>query len=187
MKNNIYKTSTGYIIRKTFYSKRIYYGKYDTYEEALKQRKILEENNWIKNRKTNYKINDEFPQYHLEEKNGIYHIINQKSGKNYGNYKNLKYAKIIKKILPFYQENIELKIIEQQAQKEFYKYIHYNKLQNRYHIIYKATTLATYKSLKEALIERDLIVKYDGDEELMCEAEINYEDYKHDLPPLPTK
>ena len=86
-----------------------------------------------------------------------------------------------------YQENIELKMIEQQAQKEFYKYIHYNKLQNRYHIIYKATTLATYKSLKEALIERDLIVKYDGDEELMCEAEINYEYYKQNLPPFPTK
>ena len=185
MSNNIYKTPTGYIIRKTFYSKRIYYGKFKTYDKALKQKKILKENNWIKNMKTNYKTNESFPNYILEEKNKKYSIINEKTREKYGSYKNLKYAQIIKKILPYYQNKVEIKKIEKQAQKEFYRYIHYNKLQNRYHIIYKATTIATYRTLVEALIERDLIVKYEGDEELMCEAEIDYDSYKKDLPPFP--
>ena len=78
----------------------------------------------------------------------------------------------------FYGNKINIRLIEKIAHKEFYKYISYNKRKDVYHVIYGGFVRSTHKKLINALYERDLIIKYDGDEELMCEDSTIIHDYK---------
>ena len=180
---NIYKLNNRYIIKKQIYAKSIVYGNFDRIEDAIKHRNILAKNSWYKNATTGYPKEQHFPKYHVKQTDNGYLVINKKNGRTFGTYKNCKYARIIKKILPFYEDDINISQIEKIAHKEFYKYISYNKMCGRYHVIYKGIVRTTHKCLIDALHERDLIVKYDGDEELMCENPTIIYDYsKEELP-----
>ncbi len=169
---NIYKINNKYHIIKNIYNQKINYGTYSNKKDAIKQRKILRNNEWIKSEKTGYPPSDEFIKYNIIQRDDKYYISNNKNKKEYGSYENYEYTKIINKILPFYENHVNIKEIEKQARREFYKYIHYNKLNNRYQVTYKGHILGTYKNIIDALNERDIIVKYDADEELMCEYPI---------------
>ena len=137
-------------------------------------------NRWHKNATTGYPKGQRFPKYQIKETDCGYLVLNRKTGKSFGTYKSYKYATIIKKILPFYENEIDIELIEKVAHKEYFRYITKNKMTGRYHIIYKGFIRSTHRDLKEALYERDLIVKYDGDEELMCEDPTLIYDYGKD-------
>ena len=180
---NIYKQNGKYVIKKNIYCKSIYYGTFDNLTEAIEQRNILIKNKWHKNATTNYPKEQRFPKYQVKKTECGYLVLNRKTGRTFGTYKNREYANIIKKILPFYGNEINIRQIEKIAHKEFYKYISYNKMKGRYHIIYKGFIRSTHKRLEDALHERDLIIKYDGDEELMCEDPTIIHDYKNEILP----
>lgn len=177
---NIYKQNGRYIIKKNIYGKTIVYGSFDTVELALEQRNLLMKNKWYKNATTKYPKNQHFPKYQIKENECGYLVLNRKTGRTFGTYKNCKYAKLIKKILPFYGDDIDIREVERTAHKEFYKYISYNKMTGRYHVIYRGVVRTTHKSIRDALSERDLIVKYDCDEELMCEDPTIIHDYSYE-------
>lgn len=180
---NIYKQNGKYVIKKNIYCKSIYYGKFDNLTEAIEQRNILIKNKWHKNATTNYPKEKRFPKYQIKKTECGYLVLNKKTGRTFGTYKNYEYANIIKKILPFYGNEINIRQIEKIAHKEFYRYISYNKMKGRYHVIYKGFIRSTHKRLDDALYERDLIIKYDGDEELMCEDPTIIHDYEsYNLP-----
>ncbi len=180
---NIYKQNGKYVIKKNIYQKSIIYGVFDNLESAIEQRNILIKNKWHKNATTGYPKDKHFPKYQVKKTECGFLVLNKKTGQSFGTYKNHEYAKIIKKILPFYADKINIRFIEKIAHKEFYKYISYNNMTGRYHVIYKGFVRSTYKKLEDALYERDLIVKYDGDEELMCEDPTIIHDYKSEKLP----
>lgn len=180
---NIYKQNNRYIIKKTKYQKTIVYGNFYRLEDAIKQRNLLIKHKWLKNASTNYPKSQRFPKYHVKKVEYGYLVINRKNGRTFGTYKNHQYAKLIKKILPFYEDDLNISQVEKIAHNEFYKYIHHNQMLGRYQVIYKGFVRSTHKSLSYALQERDLIVKYDGDEELMCEDPTIKNNYsKEELP-----
>ncbi len=174
---NIYRQNGRYLIKKNIYGKTIVYGSFDNIESAVEQRNLLIKNKWYKNATTGYPKNQHFPKYQIKENECGYLVLNKKTGRTFGTYTNCKYAKLIKKILPFYENDINIRDIERRAHKEFYKYISYNQMTGRYHVIYKGIVRTTHKSIRAALSERDLIVKYDCDEELMCEDPTIIYDY----------
>ena len=180
---NIYRQNGKYVIKKNIYCKSICYGTFDNLTEAVEQRNILMKNKWHKNATTNYPKEERFPKYQIKKTECGYLVLNKKSGRTFGTYKNYEYANLIKKILPFYGKEIDIRHIEKIAHKEFYKYITYNKMNGRYHIIYEGFVRSTHKRLEDALYERDLIIKYDGDEELMCEDPTIIHNYKKDKLP----
>lgn len=180
---NIYKQNGKYVIKKNIYCKSINYGSFDTLTEAIEQRNILMKNKWHKNATTNYPKQQRFPKYQVKKTECGYLVLNKKTGRTFGTYKNYEYANIIKKILPFYGNEIDIRQIEKIAHKEFYRYISYNKINGRYHVIYEGFIRSTHKRLEDALYERDLIIKYDGDEELMCEDPTIIHDYTKDKLP----
>lgn len=180
---NIYKQNGKYIIKKNIYGKSIVYGNFDNLDSAIKQRNILRKNKWYKNSTTNYPKEEHFPKYQVKETECGFLVINRKNGRCFGTYKSYKYATILRKILPFYMDDIDIRQIENVAHKEFYKHITYNKITGRYHVIYRGIVRTTHKDLREALYERDLIVKYDGDEELMCEDPTLIYDYEDEKLP----
>lgn len=185
MFTNIKKVNDKYIIEKTIYGQLINYGTYDTKEDALKQKKVLIKYGWIKNKTTGYDKKEHFPRYCIRQNSqGKYIVKNRQTGKTFGSYKSKKYAGIIKRILPFYRNDINIELIEKKAAKEFYKYITYDALDGYYKFRYNNTTIVTAKQLTHVLAERDIYLKYGADEELMCETtEIyRYEDDK--LPPF---
>lgn len=185
MFTNIKKVNDKYIIEKTIYGQLINYGTYDTKEDALKQKKVLIKYGWIKNKTTGYDKKEHFPRYCIRQNSqGKYIVKNRQTGKTFGSYKSKKYAGIIKRILPFYRNDINIELIEKKAAKEFYKYITYDALDGYYKFRYNNTTIMTAKQLTHVLAERDIYLKYGADEELMCETtEIyRYEDDK--LPPF---
>lgn len=185
MFTNIKKVNDKYIIEKTIYGQLINYGTYDTKEDALKQKKVLIKYGWIKNKSTGYDKKEHFPRYCIRQNSqGKYIVKNRQTGKTFGSYKSKKYAGIIKRILPFYRNDINIELIEKKAAKEFYKYITYDALDGYYKFRYNNTTIVTAKQLTHVLAERDIYLKYGADEELMCETtEIyRYEDDK--LPPF---
>ncbi len=178
---NIYKQNGRYILKKNIYDKTIVYGNFNSLESAIEQRNLLIKNRWHKNSTTGYPRKQHFPKYQVKQTDNGFIVLNKKNGKTFGTYKSYKYAQLIKKILPFHEDDINIRNIERIAHKEFYKYISYNDMTGRYHVIYRGLVRTTHKNLKDALYERDLIVKYDGDEELMCEDPTmvyNYEDEK---------
>ncbi|MDO5826024.1 MAG: hypothetical protein Q4Q22_06560 [Methanosphaera sp.] len=186
MFTNIRKANGKYVIEKTRYGQRINYGTYDTPEDALKQKELLMKYNWIKNKSTGYDKKEHFPRYCVRENGqGKYIVKNKKNGKTFGSYKSRKYAGIIKKILPFYRDNVNIKRIEQQATNEFYRYITYDKLKGYYKFRHKNMVVETSKSLTYLLEERDLYLKYGADEELMCNATQIYRYDEDKLPPFP--
>ncbi|MCD7781324.1 MAG: hypothetical protein LUG89_01290, partial [Methanosphaera sp.] len=168
---NIYKQNGKYVIIKVIYNKRITYGAYYTLDEAIKQRNKLRIYKWIKCRTTGYSKEESFPKYVVREdfKKNRYIVTNKETGKTFGAYNNQHYASIIKNILPYHQDDIDINHVERIAHKVFYKHISLNKRTNRYHVEYKSYVRGTYTNLVDALYERDIIVKYNGDEELMCE------------------
>lgn len=185
---NIQKTSTNkYMITKIKYHHLINYGTYNTLNEAITQAINLEENDWIKNKQTGYNKKEEFPKYNIEEINNEYYIYNcKKTSKRYGPYFNYKYTRIIRKILPYHEKNPDIKQAEFQAQKEFYKYIHYEKEYKTYKVIINMKTVARHKNLVNALQERDIyLLADDYDEETMCN--IIPPNYDEPLPPTPWK
>ncbi|RAP51756.1 MAG: hypothetical protein BZ138_04510 [Methanosphaera sp. rholeuAM270] len=184
MHKNIYKINDRYVVKKTIYAKSIVYGNFYRLDDATAHRDKLAKNGWYKNATTGYPRNQRFPSYHVKEVDYGYLVINRKNGRTFGAYKSYKYAQLIKKILPFYENDINISQIEKVAHKEFYKYISYHKRSGRYHVIYKAVVRSTHKNLIDALYERDLVVKYDGDEELMCEDPTIVYDYSEEE--LPT-
>ncbi|WP_323736547.1 hypothetical protein PXD04_00835 [Methanosphaera sp. ISO3-F5] len=177
---NIYKTNNRYIIKKSIYNKTIVYGSFDRLSDAIEHRDKLARNNWYKNATTGYPLNQRFPQYYVKEIECGYLVINKKNGRTFGTYKNCKYARIIKKILPFYEDDLNISQVEKIAHKEFYKYITYHKMLGRYHVVYEGVVRSTHKNLVDALYERDLIVKYNGNEELMCEDPTTIHDYSNE-------
>lgn len=177
---NIYKQNGKYVIKKNIYGKSIVYGKFNDIDLAIQKRNILMKNKWHKNATTGYPKSQHFPKYQIKESECSYLVLNKKTGRTFGTYKSCKYATIIKKILPFYEDDINIREIERIAHKEFYKHISYNKMTGRYHVIYKGVVRTTHKNLRDALSERDLIVKYDGDEELMCEDPTIVYDYENE-------
>lgn len=185
---NIYKINNKYHIIKVLYNNKIAYGKFEDINKAIEKRDLLIRYDWIKCKTTGYNKNESFPKYIIRTIDDKHIIINKENGKTYGSYDNYKYAKIIKRILPYYQDKINIERVEKQAIAEFYKNITYNQLNNRYYIRYDGYTMATYRKLTTALAERDSIVKYGGDEELMCENQNLIYDYtKEKLPPFPKK
>ncbi len=184
---NIYKINHKYQIIKVHYGIRIYYGTFNSLDDALEKREILRKNRWQKNSTTGYPTYEHFPKYQIKtEDNKEYIIVNCNTGKTYGSYKNYKYATIIKQILPFFKDKVDIEKIEKFAIKEFYKYISYKKIKNKYMIIYHGTTMGLFSNLASALEERDIIMRYEGDEELMCQNTPIYYNYnKEELPPYP--
>ena len=89
-----------------------------------------------------------FPKYQIKKTECGYLVLNKKTGRTFGTYKNYEYANIIKKILPFYGNNINIRLIEKIAHKEFYKYISYNKRKDVYHVIYE-NEISQYNGLLE--------------------------------------
>ena len=185
MFTNIKKIKGKYVIQKTIYGQSINYGTFDTKEEALKQKQLLIKYNWIKNKSTGYKKEEHFPRYCIRQNNQDKYIIkNRKTGHTYGAYKSKKYANIIKKILPFYTDNIKIERIEQQALEEFYRYISYDSRVGYYRFRYNNITIITSKSLTVILEERDLYLKCGGDEEAMCDITERYIYQEKNLPPF---
>lgn len=166
---NIFLKNGRYVIRKNIYCKEITYGTFDNLAKAIEQRNLLIRNKWHKNATTGYPKKQHFPKYEVKKTENGYLVLNKKIGKAFGTYENYEYAVLIKKILPFYGNNIDIENVEKIAHKEFYKHIFYNKRICRYHVIYKGIVRSTYKRLEDALYERDLIKKSDNDE-------ISYED-----------
>lgn len=189
MLTHIHKVNDKYKIERTIYKQHIDYGTFDTQEEALTKKELLTRYNWIKNKSTGYEREKHFKRYCIEEnEQGKYIVKNRKDGKTYGAYESRKYAKIIKKILPFYEKEIKIEEVEREAIKEFYKYISYDKLNGRYLIKYKNITYLSTRDIIEALSERDLIVKFEGNEDLMSEYSTQiYEYTPEELPPFPPK
>ncbi len=183
---NIYLINNEYHVIKRIYDQRIDYGGYDTLEKALEQKNRLKIYNWIKCQTTGYSKEDSFYKYVIRDDLEDRHvIINKDTGTTYGSYENYKFASIIKKILPYYGDNVDIKKIEKQAHDEFYKHITQNKLNKRYYVSYNGYVRATFKKLTDALSERDIITKYNGDEDLMCEDPTVVYDYtKEELPPF---
>lgn len=172
MKNkNIYKQSGKYIIKKQIYNKVVYYGSFNSFEEALEKKRILIENNWIKSEKTGYTNEQSFKNYDIILKNNKYYVKNGK--KTYGKYEDEKFATLISKIMPFYENDIQMKFIEEIATREFYKYICYSK-DKRYHVAYKNNSKYSSTNLITALEERDLTVKYLDDDESKCNDQDTY-------------
>ncbi|RAP49881.1 MAG: hypothetical protein BZ133_06780 [Methanosphaera sp. SHI613] len=186
MFTNIKKINGKYVIEKRRYGQTINYGTFNTKEEALEQKKLLMKYNWIKNKSTGYDKEEHFPRYCIrQDHHGKYLVKNRENGKTYGSYKSKKYANIIRRILPFYRDDVKIELIEQIAIKEFYKYITYDHLEGYYRFRYENMTIMTNKSLTTLLEERDLYIKSGADEELMCEITEIYR-YKEDkLPPFP--
>ncbi len=181
---NIYVKNGKYVIKKNIYSKDIIYGTFDTLTSAIKQRNILIKNKWHKNATTNYPKNQHFPKYEVKKTEDGYIVLNRKKGTTFGTYENYEYARMIKKILPFYGDEINIERIEEIAHKEFYKYISYNRRICRYHVIYKGFVRSTHERLDDALYERDLIVRSDN-EEVFYEDPTVVHDYKSEnLPPF---
>lgn len=177
---NIYYINRKYYLRKRIYKKDVNYGIFTNKNEAIKQKKLLIKHNWIKSASTGYPPEERFPKYIIKKTDEYYIVFNKKNGKTYGGYKSCKYAQIIKKILPFYEDDIDIKQIESIAHKEYFKYIHYDELKDIYYVKYHGITRYSSKKLINVLFERDLIVKYDGDEELMCEDPTIVFDYRKD-------
>lgn len=185
MFTNIKKVNGKYIIEKTIYGQIINYGTYDTKEDALKQKRLLIKYGWIKNKSTGYDKREHFPRYCVREDNhGKYIVKNRQTGKTFGSYKSKKYAGIIKKILPFYRNNINIEVIEKKASKEFYKYISYDEIHGYYTFRYENTTIVTSTLLRHVLEERDIYLKYGADDELMCETTEIYRYDDDKLPPF---
>ena len=69
MFTNIKKVNNKYSIKKTIYGQLINYGIYDTKEDALKQKRLLEKYGWIKNKSTGYDKHEHFPRYCIREDN----------------------------------------------------------------------------------------------------------------------
>ena len=179
---NIHKINNKYHIIKNIYNQRINYGKYTNKKEAQKQRNLLEENNWIKSEKTGYNKKESFTQYKIIQKQKQYYITSPNKT-TYGPYQDEKYAQIIQKILPYHKKP-NIKQIEKKATKEYYKHITYNKTNKRYYLNIKNKTYASSKKLKNILHERDLLLKYNTDEELMCEN-TNTIQQQEEIPPFP--
>lgn len=184
--SNIKHINNRYYIIKTVYNREICYGSYKYLEDALTQREKLKKHSWKKNKTTGYPEKECFPKYQIRNIDENYLIINCKNGRIYGEYKCKIYAKLIKKILPFYSDEVNINKIENIALKEFYKYIMFDKIKNRYIVVYKGIYYYTTSNIIDALKERDIILKHDGDFELMCEDPTVVYDYtKEELPPYP--
>ncbi|MBE6493924.1 MAG: hypothetical protein E7Z84_04870 [Methanosphaera stadtmanae] len=192
---NIHKTYNGkYLIEKTVYGNKINYGIYETIYDAKKQVKILEDNDWIKSKKTGYDKKESFKKYkiihNMEDK---YTIVNFENTIEYGTYNNKKYAEIIVKILPFYEDKINLKIVQDYACKEFYKYITPEKT-GRYRIRMNNINTSRCRTIRDALVERDLLLKCkdlsedDDLDELLCNIDtVDNSEYEGKLPIPPWK
>lgn len=178
---NIHKINNKYHIIKNIYNQRISYGKYTNKKEAQKQRNLLEKNNWIKSEKTGYNKKESFTQYKIIQKQKQYYITSNKT--TYGPYQDKKYAQTIQKILPYYKKP-NIKHVEKIATKEYYKHITYNKTNKRYYVNIKEKTYTSSKKLEDILYERDLLLKYQQDEELMCENMDTIEQ-QEEIPPFP--
>jgi len=189
MLTHIHKVNDKFKIERTIYKQHIDYGTFDTKEEALAKKELLIKYNWIKNKSTGYKPEEHFKRYCIEENEQEEYIVkNRKDGKTYGAYKSRKYATIVKKIITFYEKEIKIEEIEKEAIKEFYKHISYNDLNGRYCVKYNRTTYITTTDIIEALTERDLIIKFEGNEDLMSEySTAIYEYTREELPPFPPK
>ena len=192
---NIHENSTGgYRIEKTIYGNKIIYGIYKTIDEVKEQIKVLEDNDWIKSAITGYSKDDSFNQYEvISLTNGKYSVIDSSNNNEYGVYNNKKYAKIIAEILPYYENNINLKKVQEYATKEFYKYITFEK-SGRYRIRVSNINTSRCKTIKDALEERDLLLKYKNsindeyDEELLCNlSTLENNEYEGSLPLPPWK
>ncbi len=179
---NIFIKDGKYAIKKNIYSKKISYGTFDTLTKAIEQRNILIKNKWHKNATTKYPKNQHFPKYELKKTEDGYVVLNKKMGTTFGTYAHYEYARLIKKILPFYGDDINIERIEEIAHKEFYKHISYNKIICKYHVIYKGFVRSTHERLEDALYERDLIVKSDNDELLYEDPTIIHDYESEELP-----
>ncbi|MCI5867424.1 MAG: hypothetical protein SOZ23_03400 [Methanosphaera sp.] len=166
---NIYKINGKYHIIKSIYKQKINYGIYDNLDDAIKQRTILILNQWIKSEESGYAKSEQFPIYEIYEHENGYYLKNNENNKSFGSFKDLTYTKIIQKILPYYQEVPDIKTIKKQAINEFYRHITYNRTTKRYQISYNEHIYATSTDIIETLQERDMIIKYDADEDMMCE------------------
>lgn len=189
MLTHIHKVNDKFKIERTIYKQHIDYGTFDTKEEALEQKKLLIKYNWIKNKSTGYKPEEHFKRYCVEKNEQEKYIVkNRKDGKTYGAYKSKKYATIIKRIITFYEKKINIEEIEKTAIKEFYKHINYDELNGRYCVNYNRTTYISTTDIIEALTERDLLIKFEGDEDLMSEYSTEIYKYtREELPPFPPK
>lgn len=166
---NIYKINGKYHIIKSIYKQKINYGSYDDIDDAIKQRDKLRENNWIKSEKCGYSTDEAFPIYEIYEDANGYYLMCDKNNESYGFFRDLTYTRIIQKILPYYQDKVDIKTIKKQATDEFYRHITYNRKTKRYQISYNERIYATSTDIIETLQERDIIIKYGADEDMMCE------------------
>ena len=179
---NIFLKNGRYVIKKKIYCKEITYGTFNNLTKAIEQRDILIKNRWHKNATTKYPKKQHFPKYEVKKTEDGYLILNKKIGRAFGTYKNYEYARLIKRILPFYGNKVNIEKIEQIAHKEFYKHISYNKRISKYHVIYKGFVRSTHDRLDDALYERDLIKKSDN-EEVSYEDPTIVHDYKSEKLP----
>ncbi|OED29926.1 hypothetical protein [Methanosphaera sp. WGK6] len=186
---NIKPTRNGkYYIIRMIYQNIIYYGIFNTFEEAVTKSMLLSENNWIKSPKTGYSPKDSFPEYiieHVSSKKLNKYYIRNKNQPNlcYGPYYNKKYTKILANILPYYRNKIDINRAEQQASKEFYKYIVYEKNHKRYKVVINKKSIIHGTNLENILIERDLHITSHENEEDLCN--IIQPEYDEILPPTP--
>lgn len=182
---NIQKLNEKYTIIKTVYGYRINYGTYTTKKEAMEQKQLLKQNKWIKNSKTRYPTKQQFPTYKIRKQNSQYTIYDTKTKKRYGSYDNKQYATLITQILPYHDKKPDIVQAQLQAQKEYYKYIKYEKKTKKYKIIINRKTVSRQNTLQYALQERDLILqRKDNEEETLCHLKTY--PYNEPHPPKPT-
>ena len=192
---NIHKTYNGkYLVEKTLYGNKINYGIYETVNDAKKQVKKLEENDWIKSDKTGYDKKKSFEKYKIiHDINDKYTVVNLENTIEYGTYNNKKYAELLVKILPYYEDNINLKLVQDYASKEFYKYISLEKT-GRYRIRVNNINTSRCRTIRDALEERDLLLRCkdltedDDIDELLCNMDTgSNNEYEGKLPIPPWK
>lgn len=99
----IYRNKGGYSIRKSIKGEIIYFGYYDTLDEAVDQRDWFEVNNWdtrLINTKKLKRTKDPTMRY-ITKHHGKYEIIKQINGKQryFGSYNTLREAKHMRKKL----------------------------------------------------------------------------------------
>ena len=168
----IYPSRNKYVIRKTIYGKRKYYGTFETLQEARKYRDFLVDHAWnTKYIKKNYNINR-----YIKKHRKKYYISKRIDGKDvyFGTFETLQEAREYRDFLEEHDWNPEYRKISRYSQwnkNNLPKNIYYNNKQNTYSVRkvfnYEPITFGTYHTLEDAIHERDFWMSIDWDMDML--------------------
>lgn len=168
----IYPSRNKYVIRKTIYGKRTYYGTFETLQEARKYRDFLVDHAWnTKYIKKNYNINR-----YIKKPRKKYYISKRIDGKDvyFGTFETLQEAREYRDFLEEHEWNPKYRKISRNSQwnkNNLPKNIYYNPKQNTYAIRkvfnQEPITFGTCHTLEEAVHERDFWMSIDWDMDML--------------------